>query len=101
MIMVNILVLAQVKVTIMKLICFLLAALNIDVLSIIIMELILHNRHRHITLMMDPLASYLSPTDQINIRAIILMKTIYLISLLITGMITMMILCLIANSMWK
>ena len=50
----------------------------------------------------DGSSSQLSqPTDQINIRAIILMKTIYLISLLITGMIMMMILCLIANSMWK
>ena len=80
----------------MKPISLLQAALNIEVLGIIIIELILHNHHRHITLMMDPLPNHLSLPDQTNIHTIILMKTIYLISLLITGMITMMILCLIA-----
>ena len=38
---------------ILALVNILLAALNIEVLGIITMELILHNTHRHITLMSD------------------------------------------------
>ena len=84
------------EITIMDMISLLLAVLNIEILGIIIMVLILHNRHRHITLIMDPLANHLSLPDQTNIYTIILMKTIYLISLLIAGKIAIMILCLIA-----
>jgi len=96
MIMVNILALAQVKILIIESISFLLAVLNIEILGILIMELILHNHHRHITLMIDPLTNHLSLLDQPNIHIIILVKTIYLISLLSARMITMMISCLIA-----
>ena len=43
-------------VIILALVNILLAALNIEILSIIIMELILHNPFRHITLIVDHLA---------------------------------------------
>ena len=72
----------------------LLAALNIEVLGII-MELILHNPYRHITLMLDPLANHLSLQDLTHKHIIILMETIYLVSILIAGMMIMMILCLL------
>ena len=52
MIMVNILALI-----ILALVNILLVALNIEVSGIITMELILHNLHCHITLMLDPLAN--------------------------------------------
>ena len=74
----------------------LLTVLNIEVLSTIITKLILHNRHRHITLMIDHLANHLSIPDQINKHIIMLMKIIYLVFILIAGMTIMMILCLIA-----
>jgi len=45
---------------ILVLVNILLAALNIEVLSIITMELILHNPYRYITLMLDPLANHFS-----------------------------------------
>ena len=68
------------KITIIEPISFLVAMLNIEVLGIIIMELILHNSHCHITLMMDPLADHLSLPDQTYIHTIILIDIIYLIS---------------------
>ena len=74
----------------------LLAALNIEVLGIITMELILHNPSRHITLIVDSLANHLSLQDLTHKHIIILMETIYLISTLIAGMMIMMILCLLA-----
>ena len=43
----------------LALVNILLAALNIEVLGIITMELILHNPYRHITLIVDPLANHL------------------------------------------
>ena len=89
-IMVNILTLI-----ILALVNILLVALNIESLSIISMELILHNPHRHITLMLDHLVNHLTLPDLTNKHTIILMKTIYMISILIAGMIIMMILCLI------
>jgi len=73
----------------------LLAALNIEILDIITIELILHNSHRHITLMLDPLTNHLNLPDLTNKLIVILMKTIYLDSIIIAGMMIMMILCLI------
>ena len=72
----------------------LLAALNIEVLRIITMELILHNSCHPITLMLDPLVNHLNLQDLTHKHIIILMETICLVSILIAGMI-MMILCLI------
>ena len=60
------------------------------------MELKLHNPHRNIILMLDPLTNHLSLQDLTHKLIIILMKTIYLISLLIAWMIMIMILCIIA-----
>jgi len=54
-------------VIILALVNILLAALNIEILSIIIKELILHNLHRYITLMLDPLANHLRLPDLTNI----------------------------------
>ena len=90
MIMVNILALIT-----LALVNILLAALNIEVLGIITMDLILHNPHRHITLVVDPLANHLSLQDLTHKYIIILMKTICLVSILIAGMMIMMILCLL------
>jgi len=73
----------------------LLAALNIEVLSIITMELILHNTHRHITLMLDPLTNHLNLLDLTHKYTIILMETIRLVSIFIAGIVIMMSLCLI------
>ena len=73
----------------------LLAALNIEILGIITIELILHNTHRHITLMSDPLANHLNLLDLTDKHTIILMETIHLISILIAGIMMMISLCLI------
>jgi len=73
----------------------LLAALNIEVLGIITMELILHNLYRHITLMLDTLANHLNLQDLTYKHIIILIEIIYLISILITGMMIMMIVWLL------
>jgi len=81
---------------ILALVNVLLASLNVEILGIIIMELILHNSHRHITLILDILANHLSLLDLTNKHTIILMKTIYLVFILMTGTMIMMILCLIA-----
>ena len=89
MIMVNIL--AQIIVVPVNI---LLAALNIKVLDIIIMELILHNPQRHITLMLNSLANHLNLPDQTNKHTIILIEIIYLVSYL--SMMIMMSWCLIA-----
>ena len=72
----------------------LIAALNIDVLGIITMELILLNTHRHITLMLDPLTNHLSLLDLTHKHTIILKET-NLVSILIAGIIIMMSLYLI------
>jgi len=81
---------------ILALVNIILAALNIEVLGIITMELILHNPHLHITLMMDPLANHLSLLDLTHKHTIIFMKTIHLVFILIAGIMIMMILYLIA-----
>ena len=73
----------------------LLAALNIEVLSIITMKLILHNPYHQITLMLDPLANHLSLQDHTHKHIIIFMETIYLVSILIEEMMIMMILYLL------
>jgi len=65
---------------------------NIEILGIIILVLILHNRHHHITLMIHPLPNHLCLLEHCSIHPIILMDLIFL---LIAVMITM-ILCLIA-----
>jgi len=72
-----------------------LAALDIKILGIITIELILHNTHRHITLMSDPLANHLNLLDITDKHTIILMETIHLISILIAGIMMMISLCLI------
>jgi len=74
----------------------LLAALNIKVLGIITMDLILHNSHRHITLMLDPLTNHLNQPDLTNKLIVILTKNIYQVYTIIAGMMIMMIFCLIA-----
>jgi len=68
-------------------------AQNIKVFGIIILVLILHNRHRYITLMIHPLANHLCLLEHSSIHSIILVDPIFL---LIAVMITMMILYLIA-----
>jgi len=80
MIIVNILALI-----ILMLVNILLAELNIEILGIITVELILHNSHRHITLLLDLLANHLSLPDLTNKHTIILKKIIYLISILLVG----------------
>ena len=85
MITVNILALIILVLIILALVKILLTMLNIDILGIITMKLILHNPHRHITLMLNPLANHLSLPDQTNIHTIIFMKTIYMIYLLSQG----------------
>ena len=81
---------------ILALVNILLAALNIEVLSIIIIELILHNLYRHISLMLNSLANHLNLSDFTNKHTIILMEIIYLVSILIAEMTIKMILCFIA-----
>jgi len=56
-----------------------LPAQNIEVLSIIIMVLILHNRHSHITLMIHPLLNHLCLAEHNNIHPIIRMDSIFFI----------------------
>jgi len=73
----------------------LLAALNIEVLGIITMELIVHNTHRHITLILDPLTNHINLLNLTHKHTIILMETIHLVSIFITGIMIMMSLCLI------
>jgi len=86
---------------ILALVNILLAALNIEVLGIITMELILHNPYRYITLMLDPLVNHLSLQDLTYKHIIILIETIYLVSILIARMMIMMILYLLVIQCWN
>ena len=63
----------------------LLATLNIEVLGIITMELIMHNPHRHITLILNSLANHFNLPNLTNKLTVILRETIYLVSILIAG----------------
>ena len=65
-----------------------LPAQNIEVLSIIIIVLILHNHRRHITMIIHHIPNHLCLLKHSSIHPIILMNLIFL---LIAGMITMMI----------
>ena len=50
---------------------------NIEILRIIILVLILHNRHRHITLMIHSMPNHLSLPEHSSIHPIILMDPIF------------------------